>query len=95
MTHKNDIFWSFNNLFLLSEEENPPIVKTSGGSIERGKHIEVFFGFVISYSTIPVGEEDEHAITCSDAVLARLATEKRLSLIKAWEENEKTKAENK
>ncbi|WVZ16024.1 hypothetical protein V8G54_013590 [Vigna mungo] len=29
-----------------------------------------------------------------DAVLARVATEKRLSLIKAWEESEKSKAEN-
>lgn len=31
----------------------------------------------------------------SDAVLARVATEKRMSLIKAWEESEKSKAENK
>ncbi|XP_073021498.1 remorin-like isoform X1 [Primulina eburnea] len=30
-----------------------------------------------------------------DAVLGRVATEKRLSLIKAWEESEKSKAENK
>ncbi|TKY51289.1 Remorin protein [Spatholobus suberectus] len=30
-----------------------------------------------------------------DAVLARVATEKRLSLIKAWEESEKSRAENK
>ncbi|KAL2324524.1 hypothetical protein Fmac_023582 [Flemingia macrophylla] len=30
-----------------------------------------------------------------DAVLARVATEKRLSLIKAWEESEKSKTENK
>ncbi|XP_015967431.1 remorin [Arachis duranensis] len=30
-----------------------------------------------------------------DAVLARVATEKRLSLVKAWEESEKSKAENK
>ncbi|XP_073044118.1 remorin-like [Primulina eburnea] len=30
-----------------------------------------------------------------DAVLARVATEKRISLIKAWEESEKSKAENK
>ncbi|XP_051143452.1 remorin-like [Andrographis paniculata] len=30
-----------------------------------------------------------------DAVLARVATEKRLSLIRAWEESEKCKAENK
>lgn len=31
----------------------------------------------------------------SDAVLARVESEKRLALIKAWEENEKTKIENK
>ncbi|THU55168.1 hypothetical protein C4D60_Mb11t03720 [Musa balbisiana] len=31
----------------------------------------------------------------SDAVLARVETEKRESMIKAWEENEKTKAQNK
>ncbi|XP_057775783.1 remorin-like [Salvia miltiorrhiza] len=30
-----------------------------------------------------------------DAVLAKLEIEKKLSLIKAWEENEKTKAQNK
>nr|AGG82489.1 remorin 2 [Datisca glomerata] len=30
-----------------------------------------------------------------DAVLARVETEKRLALIKAWEESEKTRAENK
>ncbi|CAA0836593.1 Remorin family protein [Striga hermonthica] len=30
-----------------------------------------------------------------DAVLARVATEKRLSLVRAWEESEKCKAENK
>ncbi|CAK9169485.1 unnamed protein product [Ilex paraguariensis] len=30
-----------------------------------------------------------------DAVLARVATEKRLSLVRAWEESEKSKAENK
>ncbi|MBA0796032.1 hypothetical protein Gohar_006834, partial [Gossypium harknessii] len=30
-----------------------------------------------------------------DAVLARVATEKRISLINAWEESEKSKAENK
>jgi hypothetical protein len=31
----------------------------------------------------------------SDAFLERVATEKRISLIKAWEENEKAKVENK
>jgi hypothetical protein len=31
----------------------------------------------------------------SDAVLERVETQKRISLIKAWEESEKSKAENK
>ncbi len=31
----------------------------------------------------------------ADAVLAQVANEKRLALIKAWEESEKTKADNK
>lgn len=35
------------------------------------------------------------SLVSADAVLARVETEKRMSLIKAWEENEKAKAENK
>ncbi|PHU22972.1 Remorin [Capsicum chinense] len=42
----------------------------------------------------PADEKKEGSID-RDAVLARVATEKRLSLIKAWEESEKSKAENK
>lgn len=35
-------------------------------------------------------------LSCSsDALLTTVATEKRISLIKAWEENEKAKADNK
>jgi len=33
-------------------------------------------------------------IVSPDAMLARVVTEKRLALVKAWEESEKTKAEN-
>jgi len=33
-------------------------------------------------------------IVSPDVMLARVLTEKRLALIKAWEESEKTKAEN-
>ncbi|KAK6155721.1 hypothetical protein DH2020_009969 [Rehmannia glutinosa] len=41
-------------------------------------------------------EEEKHEGSINrDAVLTRVATEKRLSLIKAWEESEKSKAENK
>ncbi|EPS60307.1 hypothetical protein M569_14497 [Genlisea aurea] len=44
----------------------------------------------------PVAEESKpDESTDRDIVLARVATEKRLSLIKAWEESEKSKAENK
>ncbi|KAK7343682.1 hypothetical protein VNO77_12613 [Canavalia gladiata] len=40
-------------------------------------------------------EEPTEGSVNRDTVLARVATEKRLSLIKAWEESEKSKAENK
>jgi len=46
------------------------------------------FPLCISYANIT-------SYDSSDAVLTRVATEKRLSLIKAWEESEKSKAENK
>ncbi|KAG6501655.1 hypothetical protein ZIOFF_041538 [Zingiber officinale] len=52
-----------------------------------------------SYSTIlateKIYEQIQYCFFFSDAVLSRLATEKKLSLIKAWEDNEKTKTENK
>ncbi|KAK8485956.1 hypothetical protein V6N13_026451 [Hibiscus sabdariffa] len=40
-------------------------------------------------------EEKSTESSVNRAVLARVETEKRISLIKAWEESEKTKAENK
>ncbi|CAI9762411.1 unnamed protein product [Fraxinus pennsylvanica] len=43
----------------------------------------------------PVEEKKLEGSINRDAVLARVATEKRLSLIKAWEESEKSKADNK
>ncbi|KAE9464897.1 hypothetical protein C3L33_03210, partial [Rhododendron williamsianum] len=43
----------------------------------------------------PVEEKPAEGSINRDAVLARVATEKRTSLIKAWEESEKSKAENK
>jgi hypothetical protein len=45
----------------------------------------------------PEATEEKKAEGCTDrdAVLAKVAEEKRLSLIKAWEESEKSKAENK
>ncbi|XP_043717573.1 remorin-like isoform X1 [Telopea speciosissima] len=41
------------------------------------------------------GEKSSGSSNDRDAALARLEAEKRLALIKAWEESEKTKAENK
>ncbi|KAM0949545.1 putative remorin [Dioscorea sansibarensis] len=43
----------------------------------------------------PPAEKTSGGSADRDAVLARVETEKRLSLIKAWEDSEKTKAENK
>ncbi|XP_022888779.1 remorin-like [Olea europaea var. sylvestris] len=43
----------------------------------------------------PVEEKKLEGSINRDAVLARVTTEKRLSLIKAWEESEKSKADNK
>ncbi|CAH2075729.1 unnamed protein product [Thlaspi arvense] len=43
----------------------------------------------------PANEKQTGEMVNRDAVLARVATEKRLALVKAWEESEKTKAENK
>ncbi|XP_023926811.1 remorin [Quercus suber] len=43
----------------------------------------------------PAVEKSSEGAIDRDAVLAQVTTEKRLALIKAWEESEKTKAENK
>ncbi|KAJ6830586.1 putative remorin [Iris pallida] len=43
----------------------------------------------------PAAEKPSGGSIDRDIVLARLETDKRMSLIKAWEESEKTKAENK
>ncbi|CAN7099287.1 hypothetical protein HID58_022234 [Brassica napus] len=43
----------------------------------------------------PVEEKKEGSVNREDDVLAKLETEKRMSLIKAWEEAEKSKVENK
>ncbi|XP_054825600.1 remorin-like [Prosopis cineraria] len=43
----------------------------------------------------PPAKKDSKDLVDRDSVLARVETEKRLALIKAWEESEKTKADNK
>lgn len=43
----------------------------------------------------PAVEKSSKGSTNRDVLLARVATEKRCALIKAWEENEKAKADNK
>ncbi|KAJ8536763.1 hypothetical protein K7X08_035164 [Anisodus acutangulus] len=50
---------------------------------------------VVENKTPEPAEEKKEGSIDRDTVLARVATEKRLSLIKAWEESEKSKAENK
>ncbi|TMW81646.1 remorin [Solanum pennellii] len=50
---------------------------------------------VVETKAEEAADEKKEGSIDRDAVLARVATEKRLSLIKAWEESEKSKAENK
>ncbi|XAR70318.1 hypothetical protein NMG60_11027130 [Bertholletia excelsa] len=50
---------------------------------------------IIEKVSEPANEKQTGEMVNRDAVLARVATEKRLALVKAWEESEKTKAENK
>ncbi|KAH7691787.1 Remorin C-terminal protein [Dioscorea alata] len=48
----------------------------------------------VAEQTLPTEKKSSSSID-RDAVLGRIETEKKMSLIKAWEESEKTKAENK
>ncbi|XP_075484706.1 remorin-like isoform X2 [Primulina tabacum] len=58
--------------------------------------IKLFLEFEIGFLEPESTEKKEAEGSINrDAVLERVATEKRLSLIKAWEESEKSKAENK
>jgi len=81
----------------LSETSEVAVEKPIEGSVNRGEfvcHCDTLFLFMHficwHYVLIPTP-----SLSSSDAVLAKVATEKRLSLIKAWEESEKSKAENK
>ncbi|CAL0300720.1 unnamed protein product [Lupinus luteus] len=59
------------------------------------KPIDDSKALVIVEKPEPAGEKPLEGSVNRDAVLERVSTEKRLSLIKAWEESEKSKAENK
>ncbi|MED6143429.1 hypothetical protein PIB30_006003 [Stylosanthes scabra] len=61
------------------------------------KHIDESIALAIVEKTEEGDEEkpSEGSSINRDAVLARVATQKRMSLIKAWEESEKSRAENK
>jgi len=50
---------------------------------------------IVEKAPEPVEEKAEEGSVSRDKVLERVATEKRLSLVRAWEESEKSKAENK
>jgi hypothetical protein len=93
-----DFLASFANCILFSllnppEPAEDPAEKPTGGSHERGNYIE--FRCNIDTSFIILCRNKVISFLYSDAALARVETEKKMSLIRAWEENEKTKAENK
>ena len=79
-------------IWFLSETSEVAVEKPIEVSVNRGEFVcycDTLF-FFMHFILIPTP-----SLSSSDAVLARVATEKRLSLIKAWEESEKSKAENK
>lgn len=101
---KSAKLWIF---FASSAAPDSAIQKFSKGSLDRGVSSNFFFfsccclfdlnwkllyklSQLLACKSVLLSN-----IACSDIALANLETEKRLSFIKAWEESEKTKAENK
>ncbi|XP_039007318.1 remorin-like isoform X2 [Hibiscus syriacus] len=64
-----------------TEEIEKPAESTESAALEKAAE--------------PIEEKSTESSVNREAVLARVETEKRISLVKAWEESEKTKAENK
>ncbi|KAB2596665.1 remorin-like [Pyrus ussuriensis x Pyrus communis] len=70
----------------------PPPPPESKAEPDESKALAI----VVDKPSEPIAEEkSKEGSVNRDAVLAKVATEKSLSLIRAWEESEKSKAENK
>ncbi|KAK7358637.1 hypothetical protein VNO77_00575 [Canavalia gladiata] len=69
---------------------SPPQENAGTSSTVRQERI-----YFLIEAAVPVARMDTKDSVDRDAVLARVESEKRLALTKAWEESEKTKAENK
>ncbi|XP_009371326.2 remorin [Pyrus x bretschneideri] len=75
-----------------SEIPPPPPPPESKAEPDESKALAI----VVDKPSEPIAEEkSKEGSVNRDAVLAKVATEKRLSLIRAWEESEKSKAANK
>ncbi|KAI8564791.1 hypothetical protein RHMOL_Rhmol03G0209700 [Rhododendron molle] len=81
----------------VAEEKSviPPPPPPPEGKPDDSKALAVVEHIPDSVEEKPVEEKPAEGSINRDAVLARVATEKRISLIRAWEESEKSKAENK
>ncbi|RRT75754.1 hypothetical protein B296_00010689 [Ensete ventricosum] len=87
---------ALNIFFLHFAEPASQETKSVGNSIDRGDEVESFSCLsYIQYYYLWNDDKKLFAIASVDVALAQVETEKKLSLIKAWEESEKTKAENK
>ncbi|XP_031278437.1 remorin-like [Pistacia vera] len=75
------------------EEEHAP-VKEKEEPLHEDPAKEKFLNPVDQKVADPVAEEKSGDPVGRDAVLARVESEKRLALVKAWEDNEKAKADN-
>ncbi|KAJ1406031.1 Remorin, C-terminal [Sesbania bispinosa] len=84
----------FNSHLLLKEKEPENADATSSG-VKREEDPLPKYQATPSPDQIPAARTEPIDSINRDAVLARVESEKRLALIRAWEESEKTKVENK
>ncbi|KAI7742090.1 hypothetical protein M8C21_012350 [Ambrosia artemisiifolia] len=77
------------------EEEEKAIVPVDPPLTEDKPVVDDSKALAIVEKPEPVEDKSAEGSVHRDAVLARVATEKKDALIKAWEESEKSKAENK
>jgi hypothetical protein len=93
------------NTETLSEEQPPPAVEEPAADVAEEKSInpsspppaeeQLVAPAAVEKAPEAVEEKSTEGSVKRDVVLARVETEKRNSIIIAWEENEKSRAENK
>ncbi|CAA0830801.1 Remorin family protein [Striga hermonthica] len=80
---------------MAEEQLNKVETEASEEKVEAPNDVSEEKALLVVENSEAAEEKNPEGSINRDAVLARVATEKRFSLTKAWEESEKSKAENK